>query len=90
MVSKHGTDYERVRDTLLQLPAGGRKLDENGQITSLMLGDMVLQPGSIIPPLTPGQKGNMRVLRIEKDHIVFNWKELNSELPPIQLAMPLK
>jgi len=88
--STHGTDYEKVRDTLLQLPAGGRKLDENGKITSLMLGDMVLQPGSILSHFLPGQKGNMRVLRIEKDHIVFSWTEPNSVLPARQLVVSLK
>lgn len=79
-----------VRKALERLPLVGEKHGANGQVTKVMLGDMILQAGAVVPPLFVNQTGNLRVKAIAKDHITFTWKESGKDDVTFHLPTLLK
>ena len=79
-----------VREALERLPLVGEKHGANGQVTKVMLGDMILQAGAVVPPLFVNQTGYLKVKAIAKDHITFTWKESGKDDVTFQLQTETK
>ena len=73
------TELERIKTKLSSLPTGGRRDDESGKTTAIMLGDMILRPGGHVPALETNQTGRLRVKSIGKQQITFLWSEQGKE-----------
>lgn len=81
------TELERIKTKLSSLPAGGRRDDERGKTTAIMLGNMILRPGGHVPALEAHQAGRLRVKSIGKQQITFLWSEQGKE--DVSFDLPL-
>jgi hypothetical protein len=73
--SKPASGLKEVRKVLELLRLVGERQGANGNVTKIMLGDMILQAGQVVPPLFANQTGMLRVKAIAKGRITFIWKE---------------
>jgi hypothetical protein len=85
----HDSEHHRVRERLLQLHAGGFTLQPDGRVTRMMLGDLLLEPGMLLPELFPGQRVQLRVHALTREMIGLRWIDAEaSGLPPKPLLLP--
>ena len=84
------TEENRVRDKLLGLPIGGRKIGKTGNIELIMLGDIILRPGARVPALFPGQQVELKVKTINFQFIELMWQDREATgLPPKVMLIPI-
>ncbi|MBB5031152.1 hypothetical protein [Prosthecobacter vanneervenii] len=83
------TEENRVRDRLLKLPVVGIKRMEDGRMR-VLLGDIILETGRVVPPVLPGQLVELRVKNITAEHIELAWTEKRmTGLPPKLMLIPI-
>lgn len=87
--NQKGTNEEnQVRDVLTKLRVVGVAPGHNG--LRVMLGDMVLEAGQLVPQVLPEQTISLRVASISHDAINLIWVEANpTGLPPRTLTIPV-
>jgi hypothetical protein len=87
--NQKGTNEEnQVRDVLTKLRVVGVSPGPNG--LRVMLGDMVLEAGQIVPQVLAEQTISLRVASITHDSINLIWVEANpTGLPPRTLTIPV-
>lgn len=84
------TEENRVRDMLLKLPVGGRRIGPTGIPEKIMLGDIMLSPGEPVPPLFTGQRVELRVKSISHQYIELEWQDKEvTGLPPKSMVIPV-
>ncbi len=84
-----GTNEEnQVRELLERLRVVGVTPGPNGM--RVMLGDMILEPGQLVPPVLPQQSITLQVQTISQEAITLMWVEKNpTGLPPRTLTIPV-
>ncbi len=83
------TEENRVRDRLLKLPVVGTKRMEDGGMR-VLLGDLILETGKVVPPVLPGQLVELKVKNITTQYIELAWQEKRaSGLPPKLMIIPI-
>lgn len=86
-----GTSEETmIRDRLMKLRVCGASMDEKGDVSRVMLGDMILTPGQGLPAVLPNQTLALRVGAMTKDKIELVWIEKKTiGLPDRNLVLPV-
>lgn len=83
------TEENRVREKLLKLPVVGVNKDADGRLR-VLLGDIILETGGVVPPVLPGQLVELRVKNITTDYIELAWTEKRmTGLPPKLMLIPI-
>jgi len=83
------TEENRVREKLLKLPVVGVNRDAEGRMR-VLLGDISLETGSVVPQVLPGQLVELRVKNITSEHIELAWTEKRmTGLPPKLMLIPI-
>jgi hypothetical protein len=83
------TEENRVYNALARLPVVGAGVKPDGKI-KVMLGDIMLQPGDIVPPIFPDQQVQLKVKNIAIDRIELAWEEKEATgLPPKIMTIPI-
>ena len=83
------TEENRVRDKLLKLPVVGTKRMTDGRMR-VLLGDIILETGGIVPPVLPEQLVELKVKNITAQYIELAWQEKRlTGLPPKLMIIPI-
>lgn len=83
------TEENRVRDKLLRLPVVGTKRMEDGRMR-VLLGDIILETGSTVPPVLPEQLVELKVKNITTQYVELAWQEKRlTGLPPKLMIIPI-
>jgi hypothetical protein len=83
------TEENRVRDKLLKLPVVGVNRDVDGRMR-VLLGDIILETGHLVPPVLPNQLVELRVKNITAQYIELAWQEKRmTGLPPKLMLIPI-
>lgn len=83
------TEENRVRDKLLKLPVVGTKRMPDGRMR-VLLGDIILETGGVVPKVLPEQLVELRVKNITDQYIELAWQEKRaSGLPPKLMIIPI-
>lgn len=83
------SEENRVRDKLLKLPVVGTKRMTDGRMR-VLLGDLILETGGVVPPVLPEQLVELRVKNITSEYIELAWQEKRaSGLPPKLMIIPI-
>lgn len=83
------TEENRVRDKLLKLQVVGTMRMPDGRM-SVLLGNIKLEPGKIVPPVLPEQLVELRVKNITQQYIELAWQEKRATgLPPKLMIIPI-
>lgn len=83
------TEENRVRDKLLKLPVVGVKRMVDGRMR-VLLGDIILETGGVVPPVLPEQLVELRVKNITSQYIELAWQEKRlTGLPPKIMTIPI-
>ncbi len=83
------TEENRVRDKLLKLPVVGTKRMADGRMR-VLLGDIILETGRVVPPVLPDQMVELRVKNITSQYIELAWQEKRlTGLPPKLMTIPI-
>ncbi|WP_395746709.1 hypothetical protein [Prosthecobacter sp.] len=83
------TEENRVRDKLLKLPVVGTKRMPDGRMR-VLLGDIILETGSTVPPVLPEQLVELKVKNITAQYIELAWQEKRlTGLPPKLMIIPI-
>lgn len=83
------TEENRVRDKLLKLPVVGTKRMEDGRMR-VLLGDIILETGCVVPKVLPEQLVELRVKNITDQYIELAWQEKRATgLPPKLMIIPI-
>ncbi len=72
-------EEQQIRARLGSLSVTGRSEGPNG--LRILLGDIILEQGRILPQLLEGQSENLKVLAIQADTVVLGWIDLASGEP---------
>ncbi|MDB6007159.1 MAG: hypothetical protein JWR15_4146 [Prosthecobacter sp.] len=83
------TEENRVRDKLLKLPVVGTKRMTDGRMR-VLLGDIILETGCLVPPVLPEQLVELRVKNITSQYVELAWQEKRlTGLPPKLMIIPI-
>lgn len=83
------SEENRVRDKLLKLPVVGTKRMAGGRMR-VLLGDIILETGCIVPPVLPEQRVELKVKNITAEYIELAWQEKRlTGLPPKIMTIPI-
>ena len=83
------TEENRVRDVLARLPVVGASLSPDGKM-KVMLGDIMLQPGQVVPQVFADQQVKLTVKNITLQSIELAWQEKEATgLPPKVMYIPI-
>lgn len=83
------TEENRVRDVLARLPVVGASLRPDGKM-KVMVGDLMLEPGIIVPPVFQDQQVQLNVRNITPQFIELAWQEKEATgLPPKVMLIPI-
>lgn len=83
------TEENRVRDVLARLPVVGASLRPDGKM-KVMLGDLMLEPGIVVPPVFQDQQVQLNVRNITPQFIELAWQEKEATgLPPKVMLIPI-
>lgn len=83
------TEENRVRDKLLKLPVVGTVRMPDGRM-SVLLGNIKLETGKIVPPVLPEQMVELKVKSITTQYIELAWQEKRATgLPPKLMIIPI-
>jgi len=66
----------RIRERLTQLRVTGRSNGRNG--LRVLLGDIILEEGVLLPPLLEDQSENLRVIELNDDTVVLGWLDIET------------
>ncbi len=66
----------RIRQRLGTLRVTGRSQGPNG--LRVLLGDIILEEGRLLPQLLPDQSENLRVVEINEDTVVLGWLDIET------------
>jgi hypothetical protein len=66
----------RIRDQLSKLSVTGRSHGPNG--LRVLLGDIILEEGTILPQLLEDQSENLRVVELNEDTVVLGWLDIET------------
>lgn len=66
----------RIREKLSRLRVTGRSQGRNG--LRVLLGDIILEQGAILPPLLEDQSENLRVIELSDDTVVLGWLDIET------------
>jgi len=66
----------RIRETLNSLSVTGRSLSPNG--LRLLLGDIILEQGKLLPPLLEEQSEDLQVIDVTEDSITLGWLDIET------------
>lgn len=69
----------QIREVLTSLPVSGQSVGKNG--LRILLGDIILEQGRLLPSLLPDQSENLRVLEVNPESIVFAWLDVETGEP---------
>lgn len=72
-------EEQQIRSRLSRLSVSGRSQGPNG--LRILLGDIILEQGRLLPQLLPEQSENLKVLAINEDSVVLGWIDLESGEP---------
>lgn len=82
------SEENQVRDLLLSLPVVGVSPGQNGM--RVLLGDIRLEAGTMVPQVIPNQNVQLRVNNVTADSIELVWVEKKpTGLPPRLLVIPI-
>ncbi|MCB1203172.1 MAG: hypothetical protein KDN18_02850 [Verrucomicrobiae bacterium] len=74
---KNGNAEElRIREKLSRLRVTGRSQGGNG--LRVLLGDIILEQGAILPPLLEDQSENLQVIELSDDTVVLGWLDIET------------
>ena len=83
------TEENRVRDKLSKLQVVGTMRMPDGRM-SVLLGNIKLEPGKVVPPVLPEQLVELRVKNITQQYIELAWQEKRATgLPPKLMIIPI-
>ncbi len=83
------TEENRVRDKLLKLPVVGTKRMADGRMR-VLLGDIILETGGVVPKVLPEQLVELRVKNITTQYVELAWQEKRATgLPPKLMVIPI-
>jgi len=83
------TEENRVRDKLLKLTVVGTVRMPDGRM-SVLLGNIKLETGRVVPPVLPEQLVELRVKNITSEYIELAWQEKRATgLPPKLMIIPI-
>jgi hypothetical protein len=66
----------RIRERLSQLRVTGRSHGPNG--LRVLLGDIILEEGAVLPHLLEDQSENLRVVEVTEDAVVLGWLDIET------------
>ncbi len=83
------SEENRVRDKLLKLLVVGTKRMTDGRMR-VLLGDIILETGCLVPPVLPEQLVELKVKNITAQYIELAWQEKRlTGLPPKLMIIPI-
>ena len=89
-VAKGSNEENAIRERLMKLRVSGARMDEQGNVSRVMLGDMILKTGQALPPLVASQTLALKVGELAATSIELIWVEKKSSgLPPRKLVIPV-
>jgi len=79
--SENGVNEEeqQIRARLSSLSVSGRSQGPNG--LRVLLGDIILEQGRILPQLLEEQSENLKVIEINEDALILGWLDIESNEP---------
>jgi hypothetical protein len=85
------SDENKVKDALMGLRASGVVYAEDGSVRAVMLGQLKLERGMVVPPVLPDQDVHLRVNSLSESTIELVWieKKKNLALPPRPVILPI-
>jgi hypothetical protein len=85
------SDENKVKDALMALRASGVVFADDGSVRAVMLGQLKLERGMIVPPVLPDQDVHLRVNSLSDTTIELVWieKKKNLALPPRPVILPI-
>ena len=85
------SDENKVKDALMGLRASGVVYGEDGGVRAVMLGQLKLERGMVVPPVLPDQDVHLRVNSLSESTIELVWieKKKNLALPPRPVILPI-
>lgn len=91
-VDGNGENVEEIeiRKTLSSLSVTGMSRGQNG--LRILLGDIIIEQGRILPELLPDQSEDLKVIEISEDSVTLAWLDIESSEPTgktLQLAFDL-
>lgn len=80
-INEGGDNEEEIeiRSRLSSLSVTGRSRGPRG--LRVLLGDIILEEGRILPPLIPDQTENLKVDEVSEDNVVFSWLDIETGEP---------
>lgn len=66
----------RIREQLSKLSVTGRSHGPNG--LRVLLGDIILEEGTVLPQLLEDQSENLRVVELSEDTVVLGWLDIET------------
>lgn len=67
----------RIREQLSKLRVTGRSHGPNG--LRVLLGDIILEEGAVLPQLLEDQSENLRVVELSEDTVVLGWLDIETK-----------
>jgi hypothetical protein len=67
----------RIREQLSRLRVTGRSHGPNG--LRVLLGDIILEEGAVLPQLLEDQSENLRVVELSEDTVVLGWLDIETK-----------
>lgn len=81
------SEERRISDVLTTLEVVGRTRGDSGW--KVLLGDLILQPGTVLPPVIEGQTQKLRVVDVYDASIEIEWIDDESGDLPRRLFIPV-
>ncbi len=81
------TEENRIRNVLMQLRVVGRTRGSEGR--KILLDDLILEAGKILPPVIAGQTERLKVEAIYESAIEIVWIEADPAAEPRRLFIPV-
>lgn len=72
-------EEEQIRARLISLTVSGRSQGPNG--LRVLLGDIILEQGRLLPQLLEEQSENLKVLEINENTVILGWLDIESNEP---------
>ena len=66
----------QIRERLSNLSVTGSSYGQNG--LRLLLGDIILEKGQVVPQLIPDQTEHLQVIRVTKENVLLGWLDIET------------
>lgn len=85
------SEENKIKDQLLAMRVSGVVTNTDGSIRAVMLGEMKLERGMIVPQVVPDQAAHLRVNSLSESTIELFWieRKRNVALPPRPVIIPV-